>query len=203
MAVRFTLKHFDYEPFKAHLTKYYTKITNNTYKESKYGFGQLVDQYESYAISPFLQAKLQSYANVKPTLTTRVWIVTNETKFVVKIHYNKQEFDKVVAVQPLLYNAGIGCRLIETWINSDIPEYFTISEYGGDTVANKYNWNVAYALSHRRDPSMPALVYAKIDETIRKLKELGYEHHDVNECNFVEDENGIVKMIDYDSIEAI
>jgi hypothetical protein len=196
---RFTIAHYGDDRFQGHLEKHYTKVREATYKLSEYGFGRVIAQYELYAISSFLETKLSPYPDVKSTISTRIWIFDNK---VAKLYHNKEIFSKVIDIQTSLYNADIGCRLIETWTNPEFPEYFTVSEYKGQSIAQKYGKRI-YHHPKSRDPAIPEAIYDKIDDILKKLKSLGYEQEDPNEGNFVEDENGTIRMIDYDSVYRI
>ena len=197
----FTITHYEEDEVKKHLRTYYQKVKETEYEDSKFLIGiKLIKDWERFAISDFLQFKLSQFKDIKKRKFNPVWISDN---IVIKLYYFKDKFNNAIKMQNLLYENNLGCKLIETWTNPNFPEFFTISEFGGIDIMTKYKTGVNSKGRNWKNPNIPENIHDQIMSLLKKLKELGYQHNDANDCNFVEDENGIVKIIDYESIAPL
>lgn len=159
-----------------HLNKYYIQVSDmkNTLT-SKY-----------YYASDFLQNKLEEFKNVEYLHPFLIWKLDQYK--ICKMYFNYTQFNRVIEIQKLLSDYGIGCKLLETWVNPNIPEYFIISEYGGQNLYQKYPDD---------HPTYVDIILKSIKSKLNELKLIQIDWH---LGNFVENDQGVIKIIDYDTI---
>lgn len=133
-----------------------------------------------FLVSEFLKSKLEGYLRVE-YIQGLVWKADNN---VIKMYWDKHEFEHAVKMQDLVVSCGMGCKLLDTWINEKNGEYFTISEYGGKPLGELYKEEYAIDLS---------------DKIGEQLESFGLIHNDLHIENCVE-KDGVIRIIDYESI---
>jgi hypothetical protein len=175
----------------------YTFTISKSDERYKFTEGKYEKEYENsyetiYYVSEFLQNKLNKYMNVCDIYYYPVWIIDN--KLVIKLYFDPQLFEKALYHQQLLSKEGIGCKIIETWINND--ERFIISEYGGRDLSYYTDDIVEFT-------GIPSNLIKQIDSIVEKLQIMGLKISDYHAGNFVEDDQGKIRLIDYESIDTI
>ena len=136
-----------------------------------------------YYASNFLHDKLSSYDDVVNVEYYPIWIV-NET-FVVKMFLEYDLFKNALKVQTILSKEGIACNIIDIWHNGS--ENFIISEYGGVSLETTSAEEVEDQVQSIRD----------------RLSQLNMVMTDDHKANYVQDKNGKVRIIDYESIQFL
>ena len=138
-----------------------------------------------YLASDFLQGKLSSYDDVDNVYYYPVWIV--ERTIVVKMFVEYDLFENALKVQRILSKEGIGCDIIDIWYNG--TENFIVSKYGGSSLES---------LTKEADD-----VIKQVSSIRDKLSQLNMIMTDDHLGNYVQDNDGLVRIIDYESIEFV
>jgi hypothetical protein len=168
----------EYENF---LNKYYKKISGNPNYDL------------CYQVSEFLQKKLELYEYVKNYDFHSVWsvkTVTDDKEKIIKRFWGETKYNHNINIQTILQKYNIGCKLLDNFYN-DI-EYYTVSEYGGENLAEKFP-DDSY-------DELPDNIKSQIDNIDNILNELNLEQCDDNFYNYVVDSSNKVRIIDYDDI---
>ncbi len=144
-----------------------------------------------YEVSDFLQTKLETYKYVKNYDFFSVWLVkTDNSDLIIKRFWGKNKYDHNLNIQNVLKKYNIGCNLLDHFYNN--IEYYTISEYGGTNLADKYP-NKSYK-------KLPENIRSQLDDIDNIMDKLNLVQCDDGFYNYVVDENNKVRIIDYDNI---
>lgn len=135
-----------------------------------------------FEASHFLNDKLSQYKQIH-LIRGAVWKADD---FVIKLHKYPDIFKLAIENQITTFERGVGCKLVDTWTNKESNEYFTISEYGGESI-----WDIYGEKAEEM-----------IEEIEKKLALLGIIQKDSCSWNYVE-KDGVIKVIDYESIKII
>lgn len=147
----------------------------------------------TYEVSDFLQGKFSQYKDIEDICYYTVWIL--DGSLVAKMYLDDHLFEKALNAQKLLSKEGIGCDIVDIWRNEG--ENLIVSKYGGRSLA-EYDLNYDCSFTH-----VPDDIMLKISSITEKMRILGVYLLDYHPGNFVQDEDGCVRVIDYESVDPI
>ena len=131
--------------------------------------------------SQFLREKLKDFSDVRSG--RKVWFVGDK---VVKLYTSRDLWEKAINVQRALFEQDpqVSCELLEVWENE--YEWFTVSKNGGSSLDGS-------------DQDIEDV----IDQINNRLMRMGWIQTDPYEGNYVMDDQGNCRVIDYETIERI
>lgn len=173
----------------------YDQITAIEYAE-RYKFIEKDVIWSVFKVSEFLENKLKQYKVVQKYGNYHVWQADN---VIIKMYDDYDYFENAIYFQTELYKLlpNIICPLLETWDNG--YEWFTVSAYGGKSVPVLYDLKMDECSEYHP----PDHLVEKINNIVLAIRSVGYKHEDVHAGNFVVDDFGNMKIIDYDDIVKI
>jgi hypothetical protein len=136
-----------------------------------------------YFISDFLKQKFTLFEKVEKIPDHYVWRLsgpkTSQENFddcMIKLYLREEDFQHSLKVQKCLSQANLCPKLLGTWHFSegDVQEFYTISEYGGETIEQK------------------------TCKTVTQIEKLGYEWDDNHSDNLIVRPDGTLWVIDFD-----
>jgi hypothetical protein len=136
--------------------------------------------------SPFLLERLGQLKEIeKFTHYRNVWLTKD---IVIKRYTDKITFDQAIRMQKRLFSSDplLACELLETWHNVD--EWFTVAKNGGASL---------------EESLLSGDLERKMQDVRIRLQNLGLYQSDDHPGNFVVDDAGICRVIDYESVVAV
>jgi len=148
------------------------------YLEISRTLGVYTEFISRFEASDFLKEKTSRYGNVT-SIRAAVWKADN---VVIKLYRNPATFKLSIENQKIAFERGAGCELLDVWTNENLGEYFTISEYGGESIWDLYGNDAEDML----------------DGIEEKLSHIGIVQKDSCTWNYVE-KDGKIRVIDYET----